>query len=309
MPFIIQYNNHYYEYNFFQDIPINMYSNITALKCNNCNLDNIDFIANFINLKKLNASFNKIKQIPLITSLEELDIYNNELIELPIMVNLKTLYAFNNKLESIPFLQNLEIIDVSHNNISKISLGEKISHIYISFNKITQIEILNTKVLELECNNNLLKTINFIHGLDKLTKFNYNDNFINYEPPYVKRFLPKYKHETINSNSSHVIDNNVKKQILKLLDKKPNMNYQRIDCDILNNNILSPASKKILLICLNAKNIIEPTLRITMLELFLNLWTDIKKKNDFDKIDKILVSNKCKCITCMFNDIISNHYM
>jgi len=306
MPFIIVLdNNDTYEYNHFQEIPSHMYSNIKALKCNNCNLDNIDFIANFINLKKLNASFNKIKQIPLITNLEELDIYNNELIDLPIMINLKKLYAFNNKLETIPFFPNLEIIDVSHNNISTISLGEKIIYIYIGFNKITQIEILNTKVLELECNNNLLKTIHFIHGLDKLTKLNYNDNLISYEPPYVKRFLPnKYKNNI--SNSDHIINNNVKKYILKLLENKPNMNYNRINCDILNNNILSPASKKILLICLNAKNIIEPTLRITMLELLLNLWTDIKKKNDFDRINKILVSNKCKCISCMFNYIINN---
>jgi hypothetical protein len=301
MPFIIEANNNNYNYDNYQDIPQDMYSNINALKCSNCDLDNIDFIANFVNLKKLNASFNKIKQIPLLINLEELDIYNNELIELPIMINLKKLYAFNNKLESIPFLPNLETIDVTHNNISKISLGEKIIYIYVGFNQINQIELLNTKVLDIECNNNLLTNINFIHGLDKLIKFSYYDNFVSYEPPYVKRFLPKNKHEKIINNSIHVIDNNVKKYILKLLDKKPNMNYKLIECDILNNNILSAASKKNLLMCLNAKHILEPTLKITMLELFLNLWTEIKKKNDFDKLDKILISNQCKCITCIFN--------
>jgi hypothetical protein len=310
MPLVIELdNNNNHEFNNFNEIPQNMFSNIKALKCNNCNLDNIDFIANFINLKKLNASFNKIKQIPIVSNLEELDIYNNELVELPILINLKKLYAFNNKLKTMTFLPNLEIIDVSHNNISTILLGEKIQYIYIGFNKISQIKLLNTKVLEIECNNNLLKTINFIHGLDKLTKFNYNDNLISYEPPYVKRFLPKSKKEKCISNSGHIIDTNVKNYILKLLEKKPNMNYHRIQCDILNNNILSPAAKKILLICLDAKNIIEPILRITMLELLLNLWTDIKKKNDFYRINTILVSNQCKCISCMFGYLaVDNTY-
>jgi Leucine-rich repeat (LRR) protein len=294
-------DNTKYELNSYQYISKDIYTKIISLKCNNCNLNNIDFIANFINLKKLNASFNNIKTIPIITSLEELDIYNNELEELPILPNLKKLYAFNNKLKSVPKLLNLEIIDVSHNNISNISLGENIIYIYVGHNKITKIDLLSKNVLELECNNNLLKTINFIHGLDKLIKINYNDNMITYEPPYVKRFVPNNNNQQLITNSMHQIDINATKYILKLLDKKPNMNYQRIDCDILNNNILNPASKKILLLCLKANNIIEPTLKITMLELFLNLWTEIKKNNNFNKINEVLINNKCKCISCMFN--------
>ncbi len=301
MVFSIQLiDNTKHEYEYFKSIPPNIYSQIEILKCNNNNLEDIDFIANFVNLKKLNASDNKIKTLPIISSLEELDIYNNKLIELPILINLKKLYAFNNKLKTIPIFPNLEIIDVSHNNISHISLGDNIKKIYVSFNKITQIKILNENVLDIECNNNLLTNINFIFGFDKLTKFNYNDNPIIYEPPYIKRFIPNNK---FKSNELHSIDINAKKYFLKLVNKKPNMNYQRIDCDILNNNILNSISKKILYNYLKASEIIEPTLRITMLELFLNLWTEIKKKNLFDKLNILLLSNKCKCISCMFNDI------
>lgn len=290
-----------YEYDYFKSIPSNIYSQVEMLKCNDNNLEDIDFIANFINLKKLNASHNKLKTLPIISSLEELDIYNNELVELPILVNLKKLYAFNNKLETINNLPNLEIIDVSHNNIISVSLGDKIKKIYISFNKITQIEILNKDVLEIECNNNKLKNINFIHGLNKLNKFNYNYNPIIYEPPYIKRFLPN--NYIIINKSLHTLDVNCKKYILKLLENKPQTNYQRIDCDILNNNILQPIAKKILYTSLNSKKVFEPTLKINMIELFLNLWIYIKKYNYFDKLNKILLSNNCKCITCMFNDI------
>jgi len=283
-------DNNIYEFNSFYDINPNMYEKIKIFKCYNCNLDNIDFIANFINLKKLNASFNKIKSIPLVSSLEELEIFNNELIEIPLLINLKKLYAFNNKIILIPYLPNLELIDVSHNNISKISLGDKIEYIYISYNKICNINIKNKNVIEIECCYNLLENINFIYGLEKIIKFDYKDNPINYEPPYIKRFMPNNNNKT---NSLHQLDNNVEKYILELLNKKPNMNIQRITCDILNNNILQPATKKILITCLNAKSIIEPKLRITFLELFLNLWIHIKKNEQYDLLNNVLITDKC----------------
>ena len=298
-------DNSLLEFNSFYDINPNLYHKITTFKCYNCNLDNIDFIANFINLKKLNASYNKIKIIPFVGSLEELEIYNNELVELPYLPNLKKLYAFNNRLTLLPNFDKLEYIDVSHNYISKISLGENIEKIFVGYNKITNIIIININVLEIECCSNLLPDINFIYGLEKLTKLNYTNNPIIYEPPYIKRFLPNNNHKT---NSLHQIDSNVEKNILKLLNKKPNMNFQRITCDVLNNTILHPAIKKILMTCLNAKSIIEPTLRITFLELFLILWTHIKKHEKYDILNTVLITNQCKCITCMFNDIINNYY-
>ncbi len=289
------------DFNSFYNINPNLYHQITTFKCYNCNLDNIDFIASFINLKKLNAAHNKIKLIPFVASLEELEIFNNELIELPYLPNLKKLYAFNNKLKNIPNFDKLEYIDVSHNNISKISLGEHIEKIYIGYNKITDIDIKNKNVLNIECCCNLLTDINFIYGLEKLASLNYDYNPIVYEPPYIKRFLPNNNYKT---NSLHQLDSNVEKYILKILNKKPNMNFQRIVCDILNNTIFNPATKKILMTCLNAKSIIEPTLRITFLELFLNLWTIIKKYEKYEMLNDILITDKCKCITCIINDII-----
>jgi len=302
MSYIIEttdFNINYY--NDIEDISPELYHNIIGLKCNNCNLYDIDFIVNFINLKKLNVGNNKIKTIPLISSLEELEIYCNELIELPIQPNLIKLYAFNNKLKEIPFLPKLKIIDVSHNNISKISLGEYIENIHISYNNLQQIEILNKNVIELECSNNQLKSLQFINGLTKLNKIDYSNNLISYEPPYVTRFIKK---SIINTNSIHCINETVKQTILTLLDKKPNMNYQRINYDILHNNTLHPVVKKILFTCINDKSTLEPNLRITFYELFLNLWTHIKKKNLFDNLNEIILSNKCKCISCMFNNII-----
>lgn len=302
MNYIIETNDsniHYY--NDIDEISPELFNKIIGLKCINCNLDDIDFIVNFINLKKLNVGNNKIKTIPLISSLEELEIYCNELIEIPIQPNLIKLYAFNNKLKEIPFLPKLKIIDVSHNDISKISLGEYIEQIHISYNNLQEINILNKHVVELDCSYNKLKSLQFINGLTKLNKIDYSNNLILYEPPYVKRFITN---SIIKTNSLHPINEKVRQNILTLLDKKPHMNYQRINYDILNNNTLHPVVKKILFTCINDKLIIEPNLRITFYELFLNLWTEIKKNNLFDNLNKTILSPKCKCISCMFNDII-----
>jgi Leucine-rich repeat (LRR) protein len=303
MLFVIETDDNNIQYfDDIEDIPSDLYDKIIGLKCNDCNLDNIDFIGNFINIKKLNVGNNKIKTLPLISNLEELDIYCNELVEIPILPNLIKLYAFNNKLTELPNLPNLKIIDISHNNISQISLGEHIEKIYIGYNKINNINILNTNVLEIDCSNNELTNINFIHGLTKLNKLYYKNNPISYEPPYVKRFI---SNKSIKTNSIHPINDDVKKIILRMLDKKPNTKYERIETDILNSNILIPVVKQILFTCLNDKIMVEPVLRITFLELCLNLWTDIKKKNLFDNLNKILLSNKCRCISCIFNDIIN----
>ncbi len=68
MVFSIQLiDNTKHEYEYFKSIPPNIYSQIEILKCNNNNLEDIDFIANFVNLKKLNASDNKIKTLPIIS--------------------------------------------------------------------------------------------------------------------------------------------------------------------------------------------------------------------------------------------------
>jgi len=314
MPIKIQlynYNNNYeynnYEYNCFQDIPTEYYTQIKVLKCNSCNLNNIDFIANFTNLTKLNASDNKIKIIPIISSLEELEIYNNQLEELPILINLKILYAFNNKLTYIPKLQNLEIIDVSHNNIINITCYEKVKKLYISYNKLINIELKGTLLTEIECNNNQLKNINFIECLNKLNKLNYSDNNISYTPPHVLRFIPGnvYSNKT---NSLHQININTKIRILKMVSFKPTMNLHRLKCDIINNSIISSPAKTILFTCLES-HYIEPTIRLTFLEFCLNYWSKLKinsnnVNNEFNLLNNALITNKCKCISCMFKDLM-----
>ncbi len=294
------YDNNIMIYENFSYIPPIMYKNIKTLKCDNCNLDNIDFIDSLINLKKLNASYNKIKYIPLIVSLEELEIYNNELVELPILPNLTTLYAFNNKMKTLPILPKLKILDISHNNLSKILLGENIEKIHISYNKIFNIIINSKEVIEIECNNNLLKNINFIHGLTKLTKFEYNDNPIVFIPVHIKRYINN--NINIKTNSKHSLDDITIKKILIILN---NYNYKTSDSDDIKREIIKllPLKTLKLLKHYTSETYLEPSLRLSFLELFCGYWEIIVKRklvNNLNKINEI----ECNCITCLFTFLI-----
>ena len=284
-------NLKFYEYDNIKDIPKEFYLQIKTFKCNDCNLDNIDFIANFINLQKLNASNNKIKIIPFV--------------KFPIN-NLKKLYAFNNKLKSLPILPNLKIIDVSHNKFLKIILEEKIEKIYISYNKLVKIEIKGTNVEELECNNNLLMDINFIHGLYKLKKFNYDNNQIKSIPINIRRYLNN------NNNSVNIytlekctLNKEVTNKILKIINLFYNIKpeaYYIIKNDIIKYKIIS--SEALLLLKKYTDSIIiEPNIRLTYLELFICLWDRIIK--NIKKLNDVLIKKECECITCLFNNLVS----
>jgi Leucine-rich repeat (LRR) protein len=305
MPIKLQLHNNleFYEYDSIKDIPKEFYLQIKVFKCNDCNLDNIDFIANFINLQKLNASNNKIKIIPIVSNIEEIEIYNNELEELPPINNLKKLYAFNNKLKSLPILPNLKIIDVSHNKILKIILEEKIEKIYISYNKLVKIEIKGNNVEELECNNNLLMDINFIHGLYKLKKFNYDYNQIKSIPINIKRYLNNsgniYTLEKCSLNKE--VTNKILKIINLFYNIKPEA-YNIIKNDIIKFKLISPEAQ-LLLKKYTDSLIIEPTIRLTYLELFICLWDRIIK--NIKKLNDVLIKKECECITCLFNNLVS----
>ena len=302
-------DNTLYEYDSYKNIPYDINPLIVSLKCNNCELDNIDFISLFPNLKKINASNNKITMIPIVTNIEELEIYDNELIELPPLPNLKKLYAFNNKLKSIPIYPNLEIIDVSHNNISTISLGEKIKYIYIGYNKLVKIEfdIKNNNIEEIECNNNLLKDINFIVRLNKLTKFNYSDNPIKIIPIHIQRIIhriiKRITYQTID-NITCVLDKKTTDKIFKIINLFYNIKlneYNIIKNDIIKYKLISDESMTLLNKYTNDIKI-EPTIKLTYLELFICLWDVVIIKN-IKKLNNILINGDCDCITCLFKNL------
>jgi hypothetical protein len=303
MPLIIKTNDNNYTFNDFNEIPLDLYKKIIVLKCNDNNLYNIDFIENFINLKKLYAGNNKIKYIPLISSLEELEIYNNQLTELPILQNLTILYAFNNKLRVLPYLPKLKIIDVSHNIISKILLGENIEKIHVSYNKLINIIINGKNVVDIECNSNLLKDINFIHGLTKLNKFDYNDNPIIIVPVHIKRFINnKISNNNIETNSKHTLDEMTIKKILIIAN---NYNYKKSDADNIRSEIIKllPTNTLKLLKKYTSETYLEPSLRLSFLELFCCYWDIITKRKLVDKLNK-LNDIECDCTTCLFKFII-----
>ena len=310
MVLIIQLiDNTNYEYDFYRNIPNNLYPLIKGLKCNNSSLDDIDFISLFPNLKKINASNNKIKIIPIVSNIEELDIYNNELIELPPLPNLKKLYAFNNKLKSISLYPKLEIIDISHNNISNILFGENINKVDISYNQLVNIEFLrnnisNNNIIEIDCSNNLLKDINFMHGLHKLNNINFENNPIEVLPIHIIRdlWVPS------SFSTSHSLDNLTIKKILKIVNLFNNINtngYNIIKNELYKKKLLSPNAIIILQKHIDNK-IMEPTIKLTYLELFICYMNIILLNNNIEiykKLNNILLIDKCDCISCLFKNL------
>ena len=306
MVLIIQLiDNTNYEYDFYRNIPNNLYPLIKGLKCNNSSLDDIDFISLFPNLKKINASNNKIKIIPIVSNIEELEIYDNELIELPPLPNLKKLYAFNNKLKSLSFYPKLEIVDISHNNISNVLFGENINKVDISYNKLVNIEFHNSNnIIELDCSNNLLKDINFMHGLYKLNNIYFENNPIEVLPVHIIRDLwyPS------NNITFHSLDKITTKKILKVINRFNNINingYNIIKNELYKKKLLSPNAIIILQKYIDNK-IMEPTIKLTYLELFICYMNIILLNNNIEiykKLNNILLIDKCDCISCLFKNL------
>lgn len=299
-------DNTNYEYDSYRNIPSDLYSLIIMLKCNNCNLDNIDFISLFPNLKKINASNNKITMIPIVTSIEELEIYDNELIELPPLPNLKKLYAFNNKLKSISLYPKLEILDVSHNNISKILLGENINKVDISYNQLINIEFQGNDVLDLDCSYNLLTDINFIHGLNKINNIYFEYNPLEILPIHIIRYLWDPSN-IYNNEKYHNLDSITIKKILKVVNLYNNINidaYNIIINNLYKNKIITLYVVNLLEEYVNI-NTMEPTIKLTYLELFV-CYMNYIMLNDTDKYKKlnfILLMKGCKCISCLFKNL------
>lgn len=299
-----------YEFNFYRTIPTHMYPNIRELKCNNCDLDDIDFISLFPNLKKINASNNKIKTIPIVSNIEELDIYNNQLIELPPLINLKKLYAFNNKLIYLPLYPKLEIIDVSHNNIITLLFGENINKIDISYNQIIDIEFQGNNVIDLNCSYNYLQNINFIHGLNKINNINYEYNPIKILPIHIIRHLQKpsniYNNDD-NYHNYHNLDKLTINKILNIINRFNNINtdaYNIIVSYLYKKKFITLPVIDILNECINI-TVMEPTIKLTYLELFICYmnYIMINDIHKYKKLNHIILLKGCKCISCLFKNL------
>jgi hypothetical protein len=157
-------DNTIHNYYFYNDIPKDLYQHIEKLNCNNCNLENIDFISYFFNLKHLIASNNSLTTIPFVNSIEVLEIYNNKIIELPPMKKLVKLFASNNYLSKIPNFENLELLDISHNNITHLICNDKLKYLYAQYNKIKYIEFKGNELIDIDIYANVLTNINFVYN-------------------------------------------------------------------------------------------------------------------------------------------------
>ena len=289
-------------YTNFIDIPKDIYTSIISLKCNDCNLDNIDFISNLPNLIKLNASSNNIKTIPLMDKLIELEIYNNKLEKIPYLTNLKILYAFKNNLMHLPILPSLVTLDVSNNNLSKIILDRRIEKVFVGYNNLSSLILNGNNAKIIECNNNLLSNIDFIFGLNKLEILKYEENPIKNLPSYIRRSLPGY---IINTNSKHILDRLAIDKILNIINSNiTTYTYDKIKKDILYYKLLSPEAINKLKKYTEQKYI-EPIIRLTYLEFFMIYWDTIIFNNKLKELNQsIIKNNNCECVSCLFKNLI-----
>jgi Leucine-rich repeat (LRR) protein len=260
-------------------------------------------IGKLVNLKELHVSRNQLTSIPpeigKLVNLEKLWVYNNQLTSLPSaicdgLVNLKELWVSRNQLTSLPpdigKLVNLKELSVSGNQLtylpSEIGKLVNLESLWVSENQLTS----------------LPSEIGLLRNLNHLS---YNNNPFEYIPPQVQRFLDRlckngqevYRDKQSVHNSG--IQKSFKETVLKLSNKKPELNINQTIEEVLESSLLDDSKKSLVEYC--SSEDIHSELNMTYSELLVLVWDRIRKNKDVKEIlsvlDTELTDSECKCFT------------
>ena len=317
-------------YDKFDSIPIDDLEYIWYLSCSNDNYTNIDFINNIPNLMELDASNNKIKIIPSHDSIQILNINYNELTELPTLINAININASFNKLQFINPLPKIKKLDISNNLLNKIIIEPSLININCSHN-IIKIIFCNNKwdynLETIDCSYNRLNNINFMFILDNLSEIIYNNNFITYMAPHIRRLLVLYNNNNTNDylylyrKKRHSINMKQQFKIHNILLKPP-IDFNIVINEIVNCNYLSDIAKEQINYY---SNFDEPNYKIPInyKELLCCVWTIIRNSIGINKFINNLnyiykKPHPCRCQSCQLinlsncmddNPIINNLFL
>jgi Leucine-rich repeat (LRR) protein len=259
-------------------------------------------IGKLVNLEKLFVFGNQITTLPSeigkLVNLKELDVSRNRLTSLPSdigkLINLKKLWVFENQLTSLPStiwkLVNLEKLYVSSNQLT--SLPSEIG------------KLVNLKELDVSRNRltSLPSEIGFLRNLEYL---GYSNNPIEYIPPQVQRLLDRllnngqevYQDKQSVHNSG--IQKSFKETVLRLSNKKPELNIHQTVEEILTSSLLDDSKKSIVEYCSSID--VHSELNMTYSELLVLVWDRIRERSEMKEILKVLdtelTDSECKCFT------------
>ncbi len=280
--------------------------------CSDNNLENINFIKNFPYLKDLVASNNFIKEFPDHDYIQNLTIANNSLYMLPKLPDALTIDASNNRINIIDKYFKIQYLDISWNKLNKIILYPSLIKAYLSNNNIDLIDIsydYNYNIKTLNCDNNLIKDINFIFFLKKLIKFSFKKNCVNFIPQHIYRLLLKIDRKPI---IIHKTIHNIRKKNLEKIHTVMIIKYLPIELclkEIHESNFLTDICKN-KLIHYSQFELIDHNIYIMFRELLAAVWTIIRRnklhiqmKFKLNTLYKDI--SKCECLSCNLVKLVS----
>jgi hypothetical protein len=279
--------------------------------------NNITSIGNCPNLEILYCRRNILKELQYYPNLITLDCAFNQISEIPFYPELKSLSCHYNNLTSLPYFPNIMSIQCDSNQITELPMYEHIVSLSCSDNLITSILEYNT-LHRLLCQRNLLTRLPQVHTWNNLRELEYSDNEIDYIPPHIVRFINRlFNHNkrrriavyTDGQNvHNHQIQSSIQNSIENIIKDKPNVNYDIMFQEILNNRILSDTVKEIL-IDFSDNEEMHSVLEIKFKELLLSVWSIIRNHAHKDSILEIFNTEMtdaiCKCFTGRISRLIN----
>jgi len=256
-----------------------------------------------------------------LVNLTELSVYNNQLTslspEIGKLVNLEKLVVSSNQLTSLPSeigkLVNLEKLVVSNNQLTSLpsEIGKLVNlkRLDVSRNQLTSIpseigKLVNLKELWVS-SNQLTSLPSDIGLLRNLIYLGYNNNPIEYIPPQVQRLLNSLQnngqkvYQDKQSVHNSGIQKSFKETVLRLSNKKPELNIHQTVEEVLESSLLDDSKKSLVEYCSSID--VHSELNMTYSELLILVWDRIRKNKYMKEILKVLdtelTDSECKCFT------------
>ena len=310
-------------------------TNLEEFNLINNKIKSADNIKSLYNLQLLDLSDNKINiitnKIKFLKNLTDLNLCNNKIRIIPeeikYLIKMKFIMLSENQIEIIPqeikYLTCLNFLNLS-NNIIKIIPKEiesltNLQDLNLYNNLIVNIPSEIRYLINLESfnisNNNIIQIPNSIIYCTNLSEFNYNNNEIEYITPIVLRFLDNLHNinnvQIYNDDQNihnHSIQKCISNSIINIINQNYIINNQHIINNILEDNILTIDTKKLLIEYCNNKDV-HSTTQLTFEDLLVNVWTLINSLDTKDEIKLILNTeikdSYCKCFTGKISRLIN----
>jgi Leucine-rich repeat (LRR) protein len=318
---------------------------LTQLYISNNEISNInkDIFKYNTELKYLYLNYNKLTELDKnifanLTQLEYLYISNNKLTELDKDIfknNIKLLYLHlpNNNFSNLDkdiFVNLIKLLKLYlyNNNFSILDkdifkYNIQLNTLCIQNNKITNLDkdiFTNLKQLEILVlsYNKLTNIPTSILFCRRLNYINYDNNEIEYIPPYIKNFFNKLKQQSENLQvyndtqniHNHQIQESVKNSLENILNIPKVINKELLLDNLVQSKIIGETSIQLLLeYCADESmhSILNITFEEALLHIleYINLECLVHKEEIYKILGEEIVESECKCFTGRISRLIN----